>query len=151
MQQGMAPIVPMHEPRVLTARVVSCCLLCATGRAKLTHASIPAVSTLIALARKSLSIARLEILSSRRLDVDHGVVTAAWCMSWTESTVQRRLRWTTVGIVLSDIEIGRHDGGYLCDGWGSKKYRANKRGRRFEVVCEECGRELGFKQSDEVR
>ena len=28
-------------------------------------------------------------------------------------------------------------------------YRANK-GRRFEVVCEECGRELDFKQSDEV-
>ena len=118
-------------------------------RAELTHASIPAVSTLIALARKSLSITRLEILSSRRLDVDHGIVTAAWCVRRAETTVQRRLRWTTVGVILSDIEIGRHDGGYLCDE-GVKCVCANKRGRRVEVVCEECGRELDFKQSDEV-
>jgi hypothetical protein len=87
MQQGMAPIVPMHEPRVLTARRISCCLPCMTGMRQLTHASIPAVSTLVALARKSLGIAGLEILSPRRLDVDHGVVIAAWSMGWSESTV----------------------------------------------------------------
>lgn len=90
MQQGMAPIVPMHEPRVLTCANLSAVVyLVQRECAELTHASIPAVSTLIALARKSLGIARLKILSSRRLDVDHGVVTAAWCMSWAESTVQR--------------------------------------------------------------
>ena len=89
MQQGMAPIVPMHEPRVLTAQMISCCLHCShcvAGMRRLTHASIPAVRT-FALTRKSLGIAGLEILSSRRLDVDHGVVIAAWGMGWTESTV----------------------------------------------------------------
>ena len=87
MQQGMAPIVPIHEPRVLTARKISCCLPCATECAELTHASIPAVSTLVALSNKSLSIAGLEILSPRRLDVDHWVVAAAWGVGWTESAI----------------------------------------------------------------
>lgn len=87
MQQGMAPIVPMHEPRVLTAREISCCLPRGLQLRQLTHASIPAVSPLVALSSKSLGIAGLEILSPRRLDVDHWVVTAAWRVGWTESAI----------------------------------------------------------------
>jgi hypothetical protein len=86
MQQGMAPIVPMHEPRVLTAQWIRCCLQVWWERAKLTHASVPAVST-FALTRKCLRIARLEVLSPRRLDIDHRVVITARSMAWAESTV----------------------------------------------------------------
>jgi len=56
------------------------------------HASVPAMVALVALADESLGIAGLEILSARRLDVDHGVVAATGgaSMVWAKSAVKTR-------------------------------------------------------------
>ncbi len=80
-------MVPMHEPRVLI-------MLCERVN---THfpvclefwgcslPSIPAVISLVALSRESLRIARLQILSLWRLDIDQGIVTATWSMRRAEA------------------------------------------------------------------
>lgn len=60
------------------------------------HASVPAMSSLVAFTSQSLRIAGLEVLSSWGLHIHHRVVTAAWSvMRWTESC-----RW---GAILDDI------------------------------------------------
>jgi hypothetical protein len=86
-QQGMAPIVPMQFPRVLTKSYqfeLTMAMRVVHGR--LTHASIPTMITLIALADKCLRIAWLEILSPRRLHVHDGIVRRAWRVRWTKAT-----------------------------------------------------------------
>ena len=89
MQQGKAPIVPIHEPRELTAEMSASCDIRQSPSKKPTHASIPAMGALIALSSECLGIAGLQIFSSGRLNIDHGVVDAAWRMRWTKSTVER--------------------------------------------------------------
>jgi hypothetical protein len=54
---------------------------------RLTHASIPTMIALLALANECLRITGLEILSPRGLNVHHGIVAPAWRMIWTEGTV----------------------------------------------------------------
>lgn len=65
-------------------------MVCAIESCQLTHASIPAMIALVALASQSLRIAGLEILSSWWLHVYHGIVAPAWGVRWTKSTVEVR-------------------------------------------------------------
>ena len=84
-------MVPIHEPRELTAwRCQPLCdfARCCSRVMLLTHASIPAMIGLV-VPNECLLIARLQILSSWRLDIDHRIVKAARRVSWAKSTVQR--------------------------------------------------------------
>jgi hypothetical protein len=85
----------------------------------LTHAAIPAMTALIALADERLGIAGLEILPARRLDTHHGTVVR-WGM--TEAAVGvGGASWSLArgGIEGgSTVETGRHDEEEFGDGIG---------------------------------
>jgi len=89
MQQGMAPRVPMHDPKVLTTRMLVN-IASRYLKLQLTHATIPAMGTGI-VAVECLCIAGLEIFSSWGLNDDHRVVVAAgrvlYCTAESCSTV----------------------------------------------------------------
>ncbi len=66
----------------------------------LTHASVPAMVALVALSHERLGIAGLQVLSSRRLHVDHGVVEAAGGVRRTKSAARvGRPVLRTVGLI----------------------------------------------------
>lgn len=106
-QHGMAPMLPIHEPSVVTT-ICQQWILFSGGLQIRTHRSVPSVrSGIFALALKGLSIRRLEILTSWWLHADDVVGQSSGPTGRNMgSTIGVRWRWVFTVVHVCRVHSG---------------------------------------------